>query len=195
MHSPRMHLRNLIIILPLLVGACNTLLEVEDVSSLECHTKSDYQVIMSDSTTILESFQDGGAIPRMRFLLNNASMEIRLYDKLGGHGILNMDGVSQSLTPEDAEFGTCGICVAISVEFNTETGVVNQEFRAFEGKLALRTANSVQLDGSMHDLKFRHVITQSTTTGYMTTELNDGCFITVHDIEFNKMYDDSPVAP
>jgi hypothetical protein len=172
-------------------SACNTMLGMEDVA-LGCYVAPDYPRIEPGTSTSLKHRQNNN--PELIFMLDpqtpsgssgaKAELDIWLADNAGQHTVLNTPGTYQ-LTKEDAQ-PSCGICVVISISFNTPTSTVSQELRAFgQGSLTLTTASYNRLAGSMHDLTFRQVI----TTGGIATDVEDGCAVAIHDLEFDMPYD------
>ncbi len=171
--------------------ACNTLLGVEDVFPLDCHINSDFKKIASDTTTTSLTRVPNGSLtaPELDFqLTSQQELVVGLYDNTGQHGTLTQPG-TYPLLADDARDETCGICVALYVDFDTGASTNSVTYQAFgQGDLQLSTADSTRLAGSIHNLRLRHV----TTTDTSTTEINDGCTVTIEDVEFDMLY--SPAA-
>jgi hypothetical protein len=189
----------IIVVVTSLTIACNTLLEIDDVSLLnpdasiqDCHVKSDFSMILSDpvTTTLTHNNPQYPMAPVLDFpIATGTILEIGLFDNIGGQRIVTARGDYQ-LTPADATGENCGICVLIQVEF-TDMDLVTRKFHSDgTGKLVLTKSDSTGLAGEMHSLTLRHV----NDADGVTTDVNDGCRIAIDTIKFDMLYS-SAVAP
>lgn len=172
-----------------LTSACNAVLGVEDVA-LDCHVHPDFPLINSSNASAeLLHFTDGSYTgPELHLKFDtpgDVEMVISLYDNRPPHGVLNAPGTYQ-LVIADASTHACGICVATYSDFPAAAGTESWTYQAFgQGTMTLTMADSIRLSGSLHDLKFRHVMDSDNADD---VELNDGCSISVEDVEFDVPY-------
>ncbi len=178
-----------------LAAACNSIIGVDDVSLVPpdaaplCNVNSNFGLVVSNPSTtdLYRRTSDGG--PSLLFLLNTDTkpdvLDVSLYDNMGGHGILNKVG-SYTLTAGDAKLETCGICVGVYVDFDRDTSMFSQSYLALaQGSLVLTTVDSTRMAGRLQGLKFRHV----NNSGGSTKDINDGCFVTIDDVQFDMTYE------
>lgn len=172
------------------IVACNAIVGVEDVSLRACGVNENFPLVTSNPTTTLltHSMVNSQSVPSLFILLSNDAkpdaLFLQLYNNMGQHGVVNAPG-TYSLTASDAKFEACGICAEIDTDFDSTAKKFSQTFLALgQGTLRLTFADSTRLAGSMHDLEFRHVDTSSNST----VDVNDGCVVTVEDVEFDMTY-------
>jgi hypothetical protein len=90
-----------------------------------------------------------------------------------------------ALTTSDAKLETCGICGAVSANFDKTTSKFSQTyFASGQGILKLISIDSFGMNGRLTGLKFRHV----NIANSVTSEVNDGCMSTIEDVEFTAEY-------
>lgn len=184
-----------------LTMACNAILGVEDVAALSpdsgqmpvpsaCDVASDFMRVMSDpSTSLLSRTSDGS--PGLLFLLDTDpkpdSLFMALFDGKGGHGALSAPG-TYALTASDAQIGICGICIEVNADFDSSTSTFSQTFWADpQGTLTISRADNTGLAGRIQGLKFRHV----NIANGISSDIDDGCSVTVEDVEFDLSYSSS----
>jgi hypothetical protein len=187
-----------------LTVACNSLVGLPDVSPQTvdagprpdapvdtpmCDVASSFSLISSNPSTSILTRTSTGA-PNMLFLLNADAkpdaLQVLLYSNLAGHGNLTTPG-TYSLTAGDAKLETCGICAAVQTNFdNNATPKYSQTYFALtQGSLTINSATTTtRLVGRMQSLKFRRVNLSSSGT----VDVNDGCLVTIGDVEFDMMY-------
>jgi hypothetical protein len=193
-------LRTGLIALAAFAAACNSLLGIEDVDeaipgpppSAMCDVKPDFSLVVSNPSTSILSHRMSDNGPSLLFLLNTDArpdaLSLALYDGQGGHQTLNTPG-SYSLLAGDAKLETCGVCVQIGTDFDSAAKAFTQTYWAVaQGTLTLSKADSTGLKGRMQNLKLRHV-----EIGGSTRDVNDGCQVTVADVQFDMAYQ-APVA-
>jgi hypothetical protein len=173
-----------IIVLASLTIACNAILGVEDVSPI-CQVNSDITLVVPDAQASLSTFQEksGLKVPELVLRLDaNAKLTIEPYGQTSG---------TYKLTADDAQYESCMICVFINASSDMATGSALQSFWALgQGELTLTRADNIGLAGMMRDLKFRQV----TRTDADFTEVNNGCTVTIHEVQFDMLYV-VPVVP
>jgi len=113
---------------------------------------------------------------------SNTKLFVELYAKPTDTYLLTMD---------DAQYASCSICVYISSDSSMATGLEEQSFWALgEGSLMLKVADSTRVAGSMQKIRLRQV----TSSLHDFTEVNNGCTVTIDDVEFDMAYS-MPFAP
>ena len=175
-----------------LAASCNSLLGIDDVGPLPpepmCDIAPDLNLVVANSaTSLLRQCSNGGGNCLSLFLNNDATpdtLSLQLYDGLGGHGAVNAPGM-YALTTSDAKLETCGICGAVSANFDKTTSKFSQTyFASGQGILKLISIDSFGMNGRLTGLKFRHV----NIANSVTSEVNDGCMSTIEDVEFTAEY-------
>lgn len=190
--------------LALLTMACNSIIGVEDVSALSpdagpipasgsCDVASDFSRVVSSPSTSLLSHTNSGS-PGLLLLLNTDpkpdSLFMALFDGKGGHAALSAPG-TYSLTASDARIETCGICLEVDTDFDSSASSFSQTFWADpQGSLTISRADSTGLAGRIQGLRFRHVNIASGAS----TDIDDGCSVTIEDVEFDLSYSSSVTA-
>lgn len=190
-------------------AACNALLGIDDAdrphgdggmvdpdaTTRVCDTPANISLVAATPTTShLDHHQsDGGA--SMLFLLNGETkpdaLALELYDSMGGHGAVNAVG-AYTLTTGDSVLASCGICVAIYTDYdrNAEQPFSQTYFAVAQGTLRLDTFDAQGLSGSLKGLKLRQVEFDQGAT----SDVPDGCTVTVQDAEFTAEWSASAAS-
>src|SRR5262249_52468007 len=152
--------------------ACNTILGVEEVA-LNCNVEPQ-PVAPTGAWTLTPQMEDTqlGYVLSIEQAITGLSIE--LWDDRAGHRILSA-GNTYPLTPEDGTSG-CGICVELTVTVVTSSGTVTWIYDALpQGSLTLTMRTSTNIVGSMHNVRFHHVIEDPANI----IDANDGCSTTI----------------
>lgn len=178
-----------------LTAACNTILGIDDVTpespgidAQRCDVMPDFTLVAATpSTSVLSHHMTGGGASLL-FLLNNDpkpdALALDLYDSMGGHGVVNAVG-SYTLTASDAALASCGICIGIYADFDSDTKTFSQTyFAAAQGTLKLDMFDATGIARSLKNLKLRQV----DLSGGSMRDIVGGCTVTIEDAEFTAKW-------
>lgn len=189
-----------------LATACNPILGVANVvpeavdaavdtpPPPRCDVAADFTLVAATpSTSALRHHMTGGGASLL-FLLNNDpkpdALAMDLYDSMGGHGVVNAVG-SYNLSTSDAVLASCGICVGIYTDFDSNGNTFSQTyFAAAQGTLKLTMFDATGISGSLKGLKLRQV----DLSGGGTRDIPGACTVTIQDAEFTAKWSTTAAA-
>jgi len=174
---------------------CNAVLGVDDVAPIldagqnatSCGVDAHFSMVSPDPAAGASLIHLGSGAPSLLIVLhaeaNPDALFLRLYDNMGGHGVVNAPGTYQLLAG-DALPETCAVCTFIDTDFDRSTNTFSGTYAALaRGELKLTVASATRLAGTLRNVQYRHVDTSGATR-----DINDGCMVTIDTVVFDMAY-------